>query len=123
MQQRLKMMEEERDEAEKRAEVAEAKVADYVENFVKYRGQMEGEALRAITNGYRNALSAIPSARRDADSSLDRLFPHIRSSSCNENNEPPADPGGKLLTARTRLPSRTETVSGRSGSSNQRKKK
>ncbi|KIH50286.1 hypothetical protein ANCDUO_19636, partial [Ancylostoma duodenale] len=73
----LKLVEEQRDEAERRAHAAEAKVADYEENFIQYRGQMEGEALRAITNGYRNALSAIPSSR-PASSPLDRLFPLAR---------------------------------------------
>ncbi|KAK6014100.1 Myb-like DNA-binding domain protein [Ostertagia ostertagi] len=125
-QQRMKMAEDERDEAERRAKVAEEKVADYEANFIKYRGQMEGEALRAITNGYRNALSAIPSARRDVNSGIDRLFPLIKSSAYSENNEPPADPCEKSLTARnsrTRLPSRTETLSARSGLSNQKRKK
>ncbi|KHJ79229.1 hypothetical protein OESDEN_21130, partial [Oesophagostomum dentatum] len=63
VQKQLTLLEKQRDEAEHRAHVAEEKVIDYEENLVKYRGQMEGEALRAITNGYRNALSAIPSSR------------------------------------------------------------
>uniref|UniRef100_A0A8L8KSW8 Kinetochore protein SPC25 n=1 Tax=Heligmosomoides polygyrus TaxID=6339 RepID=A0A8L8KSW8_HELPZ len=91
-QQRLKLVQDERDAALKRAQAAEEKVADYEENFMQYRGQMEGEALRAITNGYRNALSAIPSSRR---------------SKC---SKPPADPCGKpfnVRSARVRVPSRS----------------
>ncbi|EYC34906.1 hypothetical protein Y032_1280g3803 [Ancylostoma ceylanicum] len=107
----LKIVEEQRDEAERRAQAAEEKVADYEENFVQYRGQMEGEALRAITNGYRNALSAIPSSRA-ASSPLDRLFPAARPGSpgYGENIAPPADPVGKLYSARNshgRLPPRS----------------
>ncbi|VDL82542.1 unnamed protein product [Nippostrongylus brasiliensis] len=72
-EQRLKIVKEQRDAAEKRAVIAEKKVADYEEHFAEYRGQMEGEALRAITNGYRNALSTISSARSEAVPSVDRL--------------------------------------------------
>lgn len=114
-QQRLKLVQDERDAALKRAQAAEEKVADYEENFMQYRGQMEGEALRAITNGYRNALSAIPSSRRSKCSSIDPLFPLTRLSAYSEN-EPPADPCGKpfnVRSARVRVPSRSET-SGRS---------
>ncbi|KAL6743982.1 hypothetical protein Aduo_016962 [Ancylostoma duodenale] len=123
----LKLVEEQRDEAERRAHAAEQKVADYEENFIQYRGQMEGEALRAITNGYRNALSAIPSSR-PASSPLDRLFPltRPRSPGYAENIEPPTDPVGKLYSARNshgRLPPRSEAGSSRAGSSHHRRKK
>lgn len=72
------------------------KVADYEENFMQYRGQMEGEALRAITNGYRNALSAIPSSRRSKCSSIDPLFPLTRLSAYSEN-------GGCILSVNSRF--------------------
>uniref|UniRef100_A0A0K0D165 DUF3523 domain-containing protein n=1 Tax=Angiostrongylus cantonensis TaxID=6313 RepID=A0A0K0D165_ANGCA len=82
MQQHMKLLEDQREAAERRAEIAEAKVADYEKNFIEYRGQMEGEAIRAITNGYRNALSTIPSSRREGGLSIDRLFPLRLSNYC-----------------------------------------
>ncbi|KJH40873.1 hypothetical protein DICVIV_13169 [Dictyocaulus viviparus] len=90
MQQRLKQLEEQKEAAERRAQVAEEKVADYKNNFVHYRGQMEGEAIRAITNGYRNALSIIPSSRKETGLSFDKLFP-LKPRSYSENVEPSED--------------------------------
>ncbi|WKY08946.1 hypothetical protein Q1695_001821 [Nippostrongylus brasiliensis] len=105
-EQRLKIVKEQRDAAEKRAVIAEKKVADYEEHFAEYRGQMEGEALRAITNGYRNALSTISSARSEAVPSVDRLHLFSPLGNGNENVEPPADPC-VLSKLRTRMRSRS----------------
>ncbi|ETN78954.1 hypothetical protein NECAME_00327, partial [Necator americanus] len=123
LQKQLKLIDSQLEEAERRALAAEEKVADYEENLVQYRGQMEGEALRAITNGYRNALSAIPSSRSGA--AMDRLFP-MRSSSYGENIEPPLDPCVKPNSARNsrgKIPSRSDIVSSRADASRHRRKK
>ncbi|KAJ1367490.1 hypothetical protein KIN20_028416 [Parelaphostrongylus tenuis] len=113
MQRLLKLFEDQKEAAERRAQIAEEKVADYENNFIHYRGQMEGEAIRAITNGYRNALSNIPSSARENGLSINRLFPLRPLSNC-ENIEPPADPYGKPSSnRRSRLPSRSESLSDR----------